>query len=74
MIPSNVKVIASGERAFDMGLRIKYSMKQLRVIQNLKEAIYSGLEAIKKGETLYVLPTYSAMLEVRKILKGRKIL
>jgi len=32
-----------------------------------------SLNKTNKSETLYVLPTYSAMLEVRKILTGKKI-
>ena len=82
MIPSKVKILVGGDRAYDMGLRIKYSMnqwndetmKQLSVIENLKEAIEKGLGSVGTGETLYILATYSAMLEARKILSGRKIL
>lgn len=72
---SNVNLIISGDRAYDMGLRIKYAnSSKNQIIKNLKEAIEIGLKQIGKGETLYILPTYSAMLEVRKILTGRKIL
>ena len=80
-------LIISGDRAYDLGLRIKYANKaqssklktqnynlKFKIIQDLKQAIFTGLDSIKIGETLYILPTYSAMLEVRKILKGRKIL
>ncbi len=74
MIPDDVAVIVSGDRVYDMALRIKYSMKQLIIKENIKEAIHKGLNEIRENETLYILPTYSAMLEVRKILKGRKIL
>jgi len=82
MIPENVQVIVSGDRTYDMALRIKYSQKtwntelndQLRIEPNLAQAVETGLKSIKTGETLYVLPTYSAMLEVRKIVGGRKIL
>jgi len=92
MIPKSVKVIVSGERVYDMALRIKYKMKpacagrqsnnpptggqmkQLIVCEDLKKAINTGLKSINKSDTLFILPTYSAMLEVRKILGGRKIL
>ncbi|MCJ7740339.1 Mur ligase family protein [Candidatus Microgenomates bacterium] len=92
MIPKSVKVIVSGERVYDMALRIKYTMKpacagrqcnnppaggqmkQLMIYENLHEAIYSGLDSLDKDEIHYILPTYTAMLEVRKILGGRKIL
>ena len=82
MLSDNVDIIVSGDRAFDMGLRIKYGMKQfnnetmeqLKIKENLKEAIFESMKKITHGETLYILPTYSAMLGVRKILRGRKIL
>lgn len=47
---------------------------KFQVEPDLKKAIREGLGQIKTGETLYILPTYSAMLEVRKFLGGRKIL
>lgn len=82
MIPESVSVVVSGDRVYDLAIRLKYrmkqcnnvTMKQLLVEENLKSAITSGLKLTKKGETLYILPTYSAMLEVRKIISGRKIL
>lgn len=79
-IPEHIKIVVSGDRLFDLGLRIKYASKNQKdekesiIIENLKEAINQGLHLVKPGETLYILPTYSAMLEVRKILTGRKIL
>ena len=58
-----------------MALRLKYTQyKNYIVEENLKRAIEIGLQKTKEGETLYILPTYSAMLEIRKILTGRKIL
>ncbi len=83
-------IIVSGDRVYDMALRIKYAKKpqlasskfqthskvqaqNLMVYEDLKGAIHAGLDALANGETLNVLATYSAMLEVRKILKGRKI-
>ena len=73
-------IIASGDRALDMGLRIKYSSKfqisnfKFQIEENLRKAITLSLEKTPKAETLYILPTYSAMLETRKILTGKKIL
>lgn len=80
MIPAEIHVIASGERVYDLAVRLKYALKRnelrikLTVYENVSKAIYKGLEMIGNGETLYVLPTYSAMLEVRKILSGRKLI
>jgi lipid II isoglutaminyl synthase (glutamine-hydrolysing) len=66
------KVFISGDRCFDMGLRIKYAdIKNYYIDQNLRTCL---LKALEDTETLYILPTYSAMLEVRKILSGKKIL
>lgn len=79
-------VVISGDRAYDMGLRVQYSSKsqtsnsksqtntKYTVEQNLTEAINKAITQVGKGETLYVLATYSAMLEVRKIITGKKIL
>ncbi|MCL5970345.1 MAG: Mur ligase family protein [Patescibacteria group bacterium] len=77
-IDNNTNIICSGDRAYDMGLRVKYALPpqnpKLKIIENLNEAINEGLSLLKDKETLYILPTYSAMLEVRKILTGKKIL
>ena len=68
-------VICTGDRVWDMALRLEYTQyKNYIVEENLKRAIEIGLQKTKEGETLYILPTYSAMLEIRKILTGRKIL
>ena len=47
---------------------------QLIVKEELQDAIATALELTPTRETLYILPTYSAMLEVREVLTGRKIL
>ena len=66
-----------------MALRLKYSQEtpleknscvQLIVKEDLKEAIETALNLITEEETLHIVPTYSAMLEVRGILTGRQIL
>ncbi len=59
----------SGLRAGDMAVRLKYADLPVGpVIPDRKEAIKTALEATPPGETLYVLPTYTAMLEIRKAL------
>jgi len=78
-------IIVSGDRCYDMGLRIKYSGQKLKgksqnhnskvkIYEKLDDAVRNGLSNLKDNQTLYILPTYSAMLEVRKILTGKKIL
>ncbi|TAE61932.1 MAG: Mur ligase family protein [Nostocales cyanobacterium] len=73
-------LIVSGDRVYDMALRLRYSEPSLDskinliVEEELKKAINTALEHTPANETLHILPTYSAMLEVREILTGRKIL
>jgi len=69
------QILISGDRVYDMALRVKYEdNKNFQTFESLENAINSGIDAIDDGETLYILPTYSAMLEVRKIITGKKIL
>jgi UDP-N-acetylmuramyl tripeptide synthase len=59
----------SGIRAEDMAVRLKYAELPVGpVIPDRKEAIKAALKATPPGETLYVLPTYTAMLEIRQTL------
>lgn len=68
-------VTVSGDRAFDMGLRLKYAeFKNFNTAEDLPKATKTAIDKTPASETLYVLATYSAMLEVRKILTGKKIL
>ncbi|HZJ18306.1 MAG TPA: Mur ligase family protein [Patescibacteria group bacterium] len=75
LIKNDQNITVSGKRAYDMGLRIKYSdIKNFKIDSNLKKAFLFAINNTKKSDTLYVFPTYSAMLDVRKILTGKKIL
>jgi lipid II isoglutaminyl synthase (glutamine-hydrolysing) len=73
-------LVVSGDRLYDMALRLRYSQKSpestlnLIVEEDLRKAIATALEHTPEDETLHILPTYSAMLEVREVLTGRKIL
>jgi UDP-N-acetylmuramyl tripeptide synthase len=73
-------LVVSGDRVYDMALRLRYSEKSadinlnLIVEEDLRQAIAKALEHTPPTETLHILPTYSAMLEVREVLIGRKIL
>ena len=73
-------LVVSGDRVYDMALRLRYSQKSLDsnlnliVEEDLRQAIATALEHTPENETLHILPTYSAMLEVREVLTGRKIL
>lgn len=69
-----LSITVSGDRVFDLNLRLKYGDLLARLEPILSEAIKDALLQTEKGETLYILPTYTAMLEVRKIITGKKIL
>ncbi|MBA2690996.1 MAG: Mur ligase family protein [Rubrobacter sp.] len=59
----------SGIRAGDMAVRLKYADLPVGdVVPDRGKAIKAALEATPPGETLYVLPTYTAMLEIRRTL------
>lgn len=61
----------SGTRAEDMAGRLKeagVAPDRIQVEKRLKESLLKGLASTPKGGTLYVLPTYTAMLEIRSIL------
>ncbi|HZQ29728.1 MAG TPA: MurT ligase domain-containing protein [Patescibacteria group bacterium] len=71
------RIYISGDRVWDFVLRTKYALGNLRNIQsfeNLTRTLSLALKETPKNQILYILPTYSAMLEVRKSLTGRKIL
>jgi lipid II isoglutaminyl synthase (glutamine-hydrolysing) len=73
-------IVVSGDRVFDMALRLEYSKEQvgggcqLIVEPDTAKAVAKAIELSPANETLHIVPTYSAMLEVREILTGRKIL
>lgn len=65
----------SGDRVFDMALRFKYAgISKAKIHTDLSEGIKTAIDQTPENEILYILPTYSAMLEIRKILTGRKLL
>jgi UDP-N-acetylmuramyl tripeptide synthase len=67
------RVVVSGLRAYDMALRLKYAgmaSPQLVVQPDLAAAWEEALRAAGDGR-VYVLPTYTALLELREILRRR---
>jgi len=76
-IPPSVEVTVSGDRVYDMAVRMKYAgvkEKNLHIYADVSQAINQSIHSLKKDRVLYVLATYSGMLEVRGLLTGRKIL
>jgi lipid II isoglutaminyl synthase (glutamine-hydrolysing) len=59
----------SGIRAQDMAVRLKYAELPVRNVRpDRRAALLNALDATPPDETLYVLPTYTAMLELRQVL------
>jgi UDP-N-acetylmuramyl tripeptide synthase len=67
-------LVASGERAAELGLRFTYAglpEERLELVGDLERALDRGLERTPAGGELIVLPTYTAMLALRKIVAER---
>ena len=67
-------IVVSGERAAELALRFTYagfSTTRLEVIPDLREALDRGLDLTPAGGELGILPTYTAMLELRAIAASR---
>jgi len=75
MLAGHVRsLVVSGMRADDMALRLKHagvSSTVMTIDGNLSRAWDAALRAARNGEPVYVLPTYTAMLQLRKILQQR---
>jgi lipid II isoglutaminyl synthase (glutamine-hydrolysing) len=68
------RLIATGDRAAELALRFKYGGMDpdaIEVIPSLEHALDRGLELTEAGSELVVLPTYTAMLALRKIVAAR---
>ena len=67
-------VVASGERAAELALRFKYgglAENAIEVEPSLERALDRGLELTPAGGELVVLPTYTAMLGLQRIVAAR---
>ena len=63
----------AGDRAHDMALRFRYAgfdPDAMSVVPTVSAALDAGLAACGAGD-LYVLPTYTALLELQAVLAGR---
>ncbi|RTL36956.1 MAG: DUF1727 domain-containing protein [Candidatus Melainabacteria bacterium] len=70
------KLIVSGQRAEDMAVRMKYAgvaNESIHTEPKLDKALDQALDMVQSGETLWILPTYTCLLEMQKILKARGV-
>jgi len=64
--------VTSGARATDMALRLKYDeVKTDAIIEDLKQALVKFTSTGKKPKRIFA--TYTAMLELRKIISGKSL-
>jgi UDP-N-acetylmuramyl tripeptide synthase len=74
LIPGLQTLVATGDRAAELALRFKYGgldVAAIDVVPMLEHALDRGLELTPPGGELIVLPTYTAMLALRKIVAER---
>jgi len=68
------RVVATGSRAAELALRFAYGgfdRSRIEVVPSLEQALDRGLELTPPGGELTVLPTYTAMLALRRVVAGR---
>lgn len=68
-------LITSGIRAEDMALRLKYAgvdPKKISLEKNPAKAVSGLVKLIPKGETCFVFPTYTAMIEIRNAFSPKE--
>jgi UDP-N-acetylmuramyl tripeptide synthase len=74
LLAATGRVIATGDRAAELGLRCVYGglpAERLEVVPEPAAALDRGLELVPAGGELVVLPTYTAMLRLRAVAAER---
>jgi UDP-N-acetylmuramyl tripeptide synthase len=68
------RVVVTGERAAELALRCKYGgfpAEAIEVVPSLERALDLGLALTPTGSDLVLLPTYTAMLALQRIVSDR---
>ena len=68
------RLIATGDRAAELALRFAYggmAREAIEVVPDLGDALDRGLALTGHGEELVVLPTYTAMLRLQRVVAER---
>lgn len=66
--------LVSGQRCHDMAVRLKYAgidEAAIGVEPELEKALERAVERLPVGGTLWLLPTYTCLLELQKIMRAR---
>lgn len=67
------ELVVSGQRAEDMAVRMKYAGyddSKIVTQPKLETALRYCLDNLSEGETLWLLPTYTCLLDLQKIFKS----
>ncbi len=68
------RLVATGLRAPDMALRMKYAgvpAENIELEPDLERALAKGIEMTPPGETLFALTTYTATLALRRVMQRK---
>jgi lipid II isoglutaminyl synthase (glutamine-hydrolysing) len=65
------RIVATGLRAADLAVRLKYADLACDVEPDLEQALDRFVTGLAPGTTGFVVPTYTAMLDLRRLL-GRR--
>jgi UDP-N-acetylmuramyl tripeptide synthase len=74
LVPGLERLVATGSRAAELSLRFKYGgldPARIEVVPELERALDRGLQLVPSGGELVVLPTYTAMLALRRVVADR---
>jgi UDP-N-acetylmuramyl tripeptide synthase len=74
LIPGLERLVVSGGRAAELALRFKYGgldPDAIEVVPDISAALDRGLELTDGGSELVVLPTYTAMLALQRVVVDR---
>ncbi len=66
-------VVVSGQRAWDMAVRLKYAGIEpgaIIAVENSRQALLQALKLTPPGEILLIMPTYTAMFDLRRALNA----
>lgn len=67
-------IYTSGIRAEDMAVRLKYAglyTNNITIEKDYASLVSTGLQRTKPGHSFYILPTYTAMLDIRNVLRKK---
>jgi len=76
LLEAAASLTLTGGRAYDLALRMRYAgvpTERMSVVPDPEAALDRAVAAVPPGGTLYVLPTYTAMLGLRETLVRRGV-